>query len=47
MIEALQGWIKACQENIVYYKQIGDEKAVEAAEGMIRDMEKLLEMEMA
>lgn len=47
MIEALQGYIKACQENIVCYKAMGDEKAVKAAEAMIRDFEKLLEMEMA
>jgi len=42
MIEQIQNYIKACEENIVRYKAMGDQKAVEAAEGMIRDFEEAL-----
>jgi cell fate (sporulation/competence/biofilm development) regulator YmcA (YheA/YmcA/DUF963 family) len=43
MIEGIQNYIKACEENIVKYKAMGDEKAVKAAEGMIADFKKCLE----
>ena len=43
MIEQLQNYIAACEENIVRYKAMGDEKAVKAAEGMIADFKKVLE----
>lgn len=42
MIEQIQNYIKACEENIVRYKAMGDQKAVEAAEGMIRDFQEAL-----
>tara|TARA_Y100000389_G_scaffold201976_1_gene246051 strand:+ start:5528 stop:5674 length:147 start_codon:yes stop_codon:yes gene_type:complete len=40
MIEMLENYIAACEANIVRYKAMGDEKAVKAAEGMIRDFQK-------
>jgi len=42
MIEGIQNYIKACEENIVRYKAMGDEKAVEAAEKMIADFQQCL-----
>ena len=42
MIEGILEYIKACEENIVRYKEMGDERAVKAAEGMIRDFQKVL-----
>jgi cell fate (sporulation/competence/biofilm development) regulator YmcA (YheA/YmcA/DUF963 family) len=42
MIEGIKEYIKACEENIVKYKAMGDEKAVKAAEGMIADFEECL-----
>ena len=47
MIEGIQNYIKACEENIVRYKAMGDEKAVKAAEKMIADFQQCLkEIEM-
>ena len=43
MIEDIKNMIAACEENIVRYKAMGDEKAVKAAEGMIADFKKVLE----
>lgn len=43
MKQGILDYIAACEENIVRYKAMGDEKAVEAAEGMIRDFQKILE----
>ena len=42
MIEGIKDYIKACEENIVRYKEMGDEKAVKAAEAMIADFEQCL-----
>jgi len=42
MIEDIKNMIAACEENIVRYKAMGDEKAVKAAEGMIADFEECL-----
>ena len=42
MIEGIKEYIKACEENIVKYKAMGDEKAVKAAEGMIADFKECL-----
>lgn len=42
MIEGIQNYIKACEENIVRYKAMGDEKAVKAAEKMIADFQQCL-----
>ena len=42
MKEALENYIAACEQNIVAYKAMGDLKAVEAAEGMIADFQKML-----
>jgi hypothetical protein len=46
MKEMLEGFIAACEANIVMYKALGDEKAVDAAQGMIADFEKILSFEM-
>ena len=35
-------YVEACEENIVKYKAMGDEKAVKAAEGMIVDFKQIL-----
>jgi len=43
MKQGILDYIAACEENIVRYKAMGDEKAVEAAESMIRDFQKILE----
>jgi len=42
MLEQLQNYIAACEANIVRYKEMGDEAAVKAAEGMIADFENLI-----
>lgn len=42
MIEGIKEYIKACEENIVRYKVMGDDKAVKAAEKMIADFEECL-----
>jgi cell fate (sporulation/competence/biofilm development) regulator YmcA (YheA/YmcA/DUF963 family) len=42
MEQGIKDYIKACEENIVRYKAMGDEKAVKAAEGMIRDFQEAL-----
>ena len=42
MIEQIQNYIAVCEEIIVKYKAMGDEKAVKAAEGMIADFEECL-----
>mgnify|MGYP001036854465 FL=1 len=42
MLEQLQNYIAACEANIVTYKEMGDEAAVKAAEGMIADFENLI-----
>ena len=42
MIEQIQNYIAVCEENIVKYKAMGDEKAVKAAEGMIADFKECL-----
>ena len=42
MKEAIQSYIAACEQNIVRYKEMGDLKAVKAAEGMIADFQKVL-----
>lgn len=36
-----QSAIAACKENIALYKKLGDQKAAEAAEGMLRKFEAL------
>ena len=43
MKQGLLDYIAACEQNIVMYKEMGDEKAVKAAEGMIADFKKILE----
>ena len=43
MKQGLLDYIAACEENIVKYKAMGDEKAVAAAEAMIVDFQKILE----
>ena len=42
MIEDIKNMIAACEENIVRYKAMGDEKAVKAAEKMIADFNECL-----
>ena len=42
MFEDIKNMIAACEENIVRYKSMGDEKAVKAAEGMIADFKECL-----
>tara|TARA_Y100000389_G_scaffold197403_1_gene231937 strand:+ start:2803 stop:2967 length:165 start_codon:yes stop_codon:yes gene_type:complete len=42
-LNTLLRYIDACEANIVRYKAMGDEKAVKAAEGMIRDFQKVME----
>ncbi len=42
MIEQLQNYISACEANIVTYKEMGDDAAVLAAEGMIADFQKMI-----
>jgi len=42
MIEDIKNMIVACEQNIVKYKAMGDEKAVKAAEGMIADFRECL-----
>lgn len=39
MISELQGYITACESNIQTYKEMGDDRAVEAAQGMIEKFE--------
>jgi len=39
MISELQGYIAACESNIQTYKEMGDERAVDAAQGMIEKFE--------
>ena len=46
MLEQLKAYIAACEENIVKYKEMGDEKAVKAAEAMIADFEELMANEL-
>jgi hypothetical protein len=46
MLEMINGYIAACEENIVKYKAMGDEKAVAAAEAMIANFEEILAFEM-
>jgi len=43
MKQGLLDYIAACEENIVKYKAMGDEKADKAAEAMIADFQKVLE----
>ena len=43
MKQGLLDYIAACEENIVKYKAMGDEKAVAAAEAMFADFQKILE----
>ena len=45
MIQELRNFIAACEENIVRYKEMGDEKAVKAAEAMIADFNALIDKE--
>jgi hypothetical protein len=42
MEQGIKDYIKACEENIVRYKEMGDLKAVYAAQKMIRDFEEAL-----
>ena len=46
MLEQLKAYIAACEENIVTYKAMGDEKAVEAAEKMIAQFEEIMAHEL-
>lgn len=39
MISELQGYIAACESNIQTYKEMGDDRAVDAAQGMIEKFE--------
>jgi len=39
MISELQGYIAACESNIQTYKEMGDDRAVNAAQGMIEKFE--------
>lgn len=39
MISEIQGYIAACESNIQRYKEMGDERAVNAAQGMIKEFE--------
>jgi hypothetical protein len=42
MIEDIKNMIAACEQNLVRYKEMGDDKAVKAAEGMIADFKECL-----
>lgn len=42
MEQGIKDYIKACEENIILYKALGDERAVKAAQQMIRDFEEVL-----
>ena len=42
MLEQLQKYIAACEANIVTYKEMSDEAAVKAAEGMIANFKNLI-----
>lgn len=43
MKEQILAYIAACEANIVTYKEMSDDAAVKAAEGMIEDFMKVLE----
>lgn len=46
MLQELQNMIAAVEKNIVTYKEMGDTKAVEAAEGMIAKFEEIYQFEL-
>ena len=46
MLQELQNMIAAVEQNIITYKEMGDEKAVEAAEGMIAKFEEMIAHEL-
>ena len=39
----LLGYIAACEQNIAEYQKMGDQRAVQAAEGMIADFQMYLQ----
>lgn len=45
MEQTLKNYIAAIETNIERYKAMGDERAVQAAEGMIADLQKMLAAE--
>lgn len=43
MIEEIRNLLAAAESNLVRYKEMGDEDAIRAGEGMVSDFRKLLE----
>ena len=39
----LLGYIDACNQNLIQYRAMGDQRAIEAAEGMIAEFEMCLQ----
>ena len=43
MIEELRKMLAAAESNLVRYREMGDENAIRAGEGMVSDFRKLIE----